>query len=410
MIAVIILLAFVWVMNLMAGDISAVWSIQWALVGLVALLVLDRQLPPLFVSVTLEMLTGGTAAPITDTVGTAPPRTERRDLVLAARRAFRAMAIAGLTVGVPTIAGYDVMLFLATDLGKRFWTIGTSLVVSYVAWQVVRAATDRYVVRRTFVGPIDEDETDGGVSRAGTLVPLLRMVAATVLVLIVAITTLSNSGIDVTPLLASAGIVGLAIGFGAQTLVRDIVSGVFFLIDDAFRVGEYVEFGELRGTVESITLRSVKLRHHLGQLQTVPFGELRSVSNHSRDWVIYKMEFRLPFDTDIEKVRKLIKSVGLDLLEHPDIGKDFIEPLKSQGVTRVEDTALVLRTKFTSKPHKQFGIRREALKRIQIAFAQNGISLAPTRVVVHSEGGPSGAAVAAAGTSIPEVKPGSFTD
>ncbi len=397
LVAGIVVLAFVWVMNLMAGDITAVWSIQWAFVGLAALVALDRQLPPLLVFLTLGALTSRGDRSDAGFADPARQPTERDDFVPAARRSFRALALAGLVLGVPQVAGYDVIQFLETDLGGRFWTIGTSMIVSYVFWQVLRAGTDRYVVRRTVVGPVDEDERVGGVGRAATLVPLLRLVASTILVLLVTVTTLSNSGIDVTPLLASAGILGLAIGFGAQTLVRDIVSGIFFLIDDAFRVGEYVEFGDLRGTVEGITLRSVKLRHHLGQLQTIPFGELRSVSNHSRDWVIYKMDFRLPFETDIEKVRKLIKSIGADLLQHPELGSDFIDPLKSQGVVRVEDTALVIRVKFTAKPHKQFGIRKEALRRIQLVFAENGISLAPTRVVVQSDGGSAGAAVAATG-------------
>ena len=103
----------------------------------------------------------------------------------------------------------------------------------------------------------------------------------------------------------------------------------------------------LRGTVENISVRSLKLRHHRGKLQTIPFGELRSVTNHSRDWVIYKMEFRLPFDTDVALVKKLVKKVGQTLLEHPDIGSDFLQPMKSQGVNRMERIC----NDFTGKIH-----------------------------------------------------------
>ncbi len=100
---------------------------------------------------------------------------------------------------------------------------------------------------------------------------------------------------------------GIAVGFGAQTLVRDVVSGLFFLMDDAFRKGEYVDIGKVKGTVEGINVRSLVLRHHLGILHTVPYGEISYLSNYSRDWVIVKMEFRVPTDTDVNKVKKIFK-------------------------------------------------------------------------------------------------------
>ena len=100
---------------------------------------------------------------------------------------------------------------------------------------------------------------------------------------------------------------GIAVGFGAQTLVRDVVSGLFFLMDDAFRKGEYVDIDKVKGTVEGINVRSLVLRHHLGILHTVPYGEISYLSNFSRDWVIVKMEFRVPTDTDVNKVKKIFK-------------------------------------------------------------------------------------------------------
>ena len=121
-------------------------------------------------------------------------------------------------------------------------------------------------------------------SRLDTLVPLFRNVLLAALVIVVGMMVLSAAGIDIGPLLASAGIIGIAVGFGAQALVRDIFSGAFFLIDDAFRVGEYIELDEdLRGEVESISIRSLQLRHHRGPVVTIPFGELKSVTNHNRD-------------------------------------------------------------------------------------------------------------------------------
>ena len=121
------------------------------------------------------------------------------------------------------------------------------------------------------------------------------------------LSVLAAMGINVLPLLAGASIVGMAIAFGAQSLVRDIVSGVFFLADDAFRVGEYIEVGESKGTVEKITVRSLFLRHHRGALNVLPYGEIRRLRNTSRDWMIMKLEFRLTYDTDLVKVKKILK-------------------------------------------------------------------------------------------------------
>ena len=165
--------------------------------------------------------------------------------------------------------------------------------------------------------------------------------------------------------------------------MRDIISGIFFLIDDAFRVGEYVEFGEIRGQVEQISIRSMRLRHHRGAIHTVPFGELRSITNYNRDWAIYKQEFRLPYDTDVDKVRKIIKKVGLRLLEDPELGPKFIQPLKSQGVFRIEEGALILRTKFTCKPREQFMIRKAVFQEVKNDLYAAGIELAQRRVQIE---------------------------
>ena len=134
-----------------------------------------------------------------------------------------------------------------------------------------------------------------------------------VLVVMAVLMALSALGVEIGPLIAGAGVVGVAIGFGAQTLVKDIISGMFYLLDDAFRVGEYIQSGSYKGTVECFSLRSVKLRHHRGPLYTVPFGELGAVQNMSRDWVIDKLTVGVTYDTDLDKAKKLIKQIGKEL-------------------------------------------------------------------------------------------------
>lgn len=199
---------------------------------------------------------------------------------------------------------------------------------------------------------------------------------------------LSTLGFDIGPIFAGAGVVGIAVGFGAQTLIRDVFSGAFFLMDDAFRKGEYVEINTTRGTVERISIRSFQLRHHLGALHTIPFGEVSQLTNYSRDWVMTKLPLRVTYDTDVEKVRKLIKKLGNKLLEHPVIGHEFMEPLKSQGVYKMEDSAMIIRVKFMTKPGKQFAIRKMVYESIQELFAKEGIHFAHKEVTVRlADGG-----------------------
>ncbi len=263
-------------------------------------------------------------------------------------------------------------------LWEASFDIAVALLLAYVGWELVKVGIDRNLTPREMDG-----HTIQPSSRTQTLLPLIRKFVMVVLVVMTVMIVLSALGIDIGPLLAGAGVVGLAIGFGAQALVRDIVAGVFFLIDDAFRIGEYIEMGELRGEVEGISLRSLKLRHHRGPVHTVPFGELRSITNHNRDWVIYKMSFRVPFETDIDLVKKVFKQVGKEMMADEELGPLMIEPLKSQGVLEIDDSALIIRAKFMCKPREQFILRREAYKRIKKAFADNGIEFARRKVEVH---------------------------
>jgi small-conductance mechanosensitive channel len=209
---------------------------------------------------------------------------------------------------------------------------------------------------------------------------------------------LSALGVNIGPLLAGAGILGLAIGFGAQTLVRDIITGVFMILDDAFRVGEYILSGNYKGTVESIGLRSVKLRHHRGPIYVVPFGELRGVQNVSRDWVITKLTVGITYDSDLEKARKLVKKIGQELAADAEFKDEILQPLKMQGVEEFGDFAIQVRMKMMTKPgDKQFLIRRRAYAMIKKAFDANGIKFAFPTVQIAGGGDP---AVAAAATRV----------
>src|SRR5207248_139537 len=189
-----------------------------------------------------------------------------------------------------------------------------------------------------------------------------------------------------------------AVSFGSQSLVRDIISGLFYLWDDAFRVGEYIDTGRLKGTVQTLGIRSVKLRHHNGPLHTIPYGQLGAVTNQSRDFATIKFNLRLEPGTDIELVRKTAKRIGLDMQELPEIQSEVMLPLKMQGIAEVADNAVVFRFKFTARPVKPSWIQREYLKRMYRVFAEKGISFASgalTLQTVPARAGLSGSAAQA---------------
>jgi moderate conductance mechanosensitive channel len=194
---------------------------------------------------------------------------------------------------------------------------------------------------------------------------------------------LSSIGVNIGPLLAGAGVVGLAIGFGAQKLVSDVLSGIFYLLDDAFRVGEFIQAGSVTGSVEAITLRNVMLRHHRGMLQIVPHSDLGTITNFMRGGIVVKFNLEFPYDTDVNVVRKIIKKVGKKMLEDPEIGPDFIKPLKSQGVREIANSVMVIRAKFTAQPGKHFVIKREAFRLISESLAAKGIHYAHRKVIVE---------------------------
>ena len=288
--------------------------------------------------------------------------------------------------------GIDIAQMTAHDtLGTRLVRGALSTVVivliADVIWHLLKAVIDRKLIGAARLDELDTDELRRR-QRLKTLLPIFRNIVLITLLVIVALTVLSAFGIEIGPLIAGAGVIGVAIGFGAQTLVKDIISGMFYLLDDAFRIGEYIQSDKFKGTVESFSLRSVKLRHHRGYLFTVPFGELGAVENMSRDWVIDKLTIGVTYDSDLDKAKKIVKEIGRELAQDPEYGQKIIEPLKMQGVEQFGDFAVQLRLKMKTKPGEQFVIRRRAYALIKKAFEANGIKFAfPTVQVAGGEEG-----------------------
>ncbi|MDK1493761.1 mechanosensitive ion channel family protein [Sinorhizobium sp. 7-81] len=232
--------------------------------------------------------------------------------------------------------------------------------------------------------------------RMRTLLPILRNFLAAFIAVVAVLMVLSGLGVAIGPLIAGAGVFGVAIGFGSQTLVKDIISGIFYMMDDAFRVGEYIQSGSYMGTVESFSIRSVKLRHHRGPVFTVPFGSLGAVQNMSRDWVIDKFKINVSYDTDVAKVKKVVKGVGAALLEDPELAPLIIETVKMKGVEQFGDYGVTLSFAMTTKPGHQTQVRRRAQALIKEAFKTHGISFASPTVQVAGDEAQSTTVAAAA--------------
>ena len=211
-----------------------------------------------------------------------------------------------------------------TRLGRGTFEALVILLGADLLWLVLRAVIDLRLTGAVL--PIDDldDEELRRRARIRTLLPVLRNFLFIFVLIIASLSALAAMGLQIGPLLAGAGVVGIAVGFGAQTLVRDVLSGVFFLLDDAFRVGELIESGGISGTVETFSLRSVKLRHYKGPLHTVPFGDLKAITNYSRDWVNEVLDVTVVYEADLERVERAIERVSGEVMQDLSLASGVI--------------------------------------------------------------------------------------
>ncbi len=311
------------------------------------------------------------------------PASDMPKLPDVAARCVRVAVLIGVGVVIAETWVVKVLGLASADqwdqITRSSRTAGITLFLAFVLWEFFKYATDPYMARKPKSAAeaiADGDAAATPASRIGTMMPLLRMAAAILIVFLAVMISLEDFGINVMPLIAGASIFGIAISFGSQTLVRDIVSGIFYLTDDAFRVGEYIDCGKAKGTVEGFTLRSIKLRHQNGQVHTIPFGQLGQITNFSRDWITVKFNLRFARDTDIEKLRKAAKKIGQEMMEVPEIKSEILAPFKMQGVADIIENALLVRFKFTARPGNPAMIQREAIKRMFNTFPTLGIEFA----------------------------------
>ena len=332
-------------------------------------------------------------------------------LTICLDRGIRALLIIGTVLTLAWVFDFDLGAVatgdtLLTRIVRAVFNVAVIVLVADFVWHLASTAIDSRLQPAEEHGPAETEDARRR-ARLRTLLPIMRNVLLILIAITAALMALSSIGVQIGPLLAGAGVVGIAVGFGAQTLVKDIFSGVFFLLDDAFRIGEYIQSGSFKGTVEAFSLRSIKLRHHRGALFTVPFGELGAVQNLSRDWVIDKLSVQVTYDTDLAKVKKVMKEVSKELMAEPELAANVLQPLKMQGVEQFGDFAIEIRMKMMTKPGEQFVIRRRAYALIKKAFEANGIEFAFPTVQVAGSGG--AAEPAAAQQALQRLQPAQAT-
>src|SRR5271165_3103199 len=330
-------------------------------------------------------------------------------LAVCIERGIRALLIIGAVAVLAWGWGVDLTHFRGEEtLVARLADGGLSTVVILLIadflWQATKTAIDRKLAEAADIGQPNTDEARRW-ARLRTLLPIFRNILFVVVIVVAAMIALAALGVQIGPLIAGAGVVGVAIGFGAQGFVRDVIAGMFYLMDDAFRVGEYIQSGNYKGTVEGFSIRSVKLRHHRGPVYTVPFSLLGAVQNQSRVWVIDKISIGITYDSDLTLAKKLIKQIGLDLAKDPEFAPLILEPLKMQGVDNLGDFAVQIRAKMMTLPGEQFVIRRKAYAMIKKAFDENGIKFAFPTVQVAGEGEAATAAVAQRALELTQHQP-----
>jgi moderate conductance mechanosensitive channel len=217
-------------------------------------------------------------------------------------------------------------------------------------------------------------------SRTKTVLPLIRNVVFIGLSAIILVAVLANLGINVAPLLAGAGIVGLAIGFGSQQLVQDLITGLFILFEGSIAVGDVIEADGRAGVVEALTIRTVKIRDGDGALHSVPFSQITALKNRSRDYGVYTVRITVEYGSDLDQIMKIMDEIGQELQADPKFSWDILAPFEIWGVDQFAPEGVVVMGVIKTRPLRQWGVGREFNLRLKKRFDQMDIRMAVPRL------------------------------
>lgn len=270
--------------------------------------------------------------------------------------------------------GLDILGWLNSPSGRRVtsgaFSIGLVLVFALILWEAVSSSIERYLTQS---GP------DGVAlqrsARARTLLPLLRTTVMVLLLVMVTLIVLSELGINIGPLLAGAGVIGLAVGFGSQKLVQDVINGIFILFEDSMSVGDVVTANNISGVVEQMSIRSLRLRGLDGTVHTIPFSTVDTVSNMTKGFSMAVIEVGVAYRESVDDVMEVLKQLGAEMTADPTYGPLIIEPLEMLGVDALGNSAVTIKCRFKTVPLKQWTVGREFNRRMKNRFDELGIEI-----------------------------------
>lgn len=316
------------------------------------------------------------------------------DPVATRRRRYRRIVKNLLHLAIAVLAimavieswGGDTLAWLGGETGQRVVsavaTIIAVIAVAVIVWEAVSASIERYLARTDLDGrPVARS------SRARTLLPLMRNAFTVLLVLVVALIVLSEVGVNVAPLIAGAGVVGVAIGFGSQKLVQDVITGAFILFEDTIAIGDTVTIGDHSGTVEGMSIRTIRIRSGTGELHTLPFSSVSTVVNQSRGYAIFPFTIGVAYDADVDRVMAVMKEVGEALRADPAWGDQMAGPVEVFGIDKFGDLAVAVSGQIRTGPGVQVAVGREYYRLLKKRFDELGIVL-PHTVYLGADGKP----------------------
>ncbi|MFY8095471.1 MAG: mechanosensitive ion channel domain-containing protein [Niveispirillum sp.] len=287
--------------------------------------------------------------------------------------------------------GADALSWLGSDLGQRVASSAVTILVvlslALVIWEMVNGAILRYLNATD-----DQGMRLVRSARMRTLLPLLRNALTIFLVTMAGLIVLSEMGVNIAPLLAGAGVIGLAVGFGAQTLVKDVITGLFILIEDTISVGDSVTVGGLSGVVEAMSIRSIRLRGYDGAVHTIPFSSVTTITNSTKDFSFYVLNVTVDYAVDTDKVVAVLKDIGAQMQAEPEFGVDILGPVEIAGVDAFQDSAVLVKGRIKTRAGHQWGVGREFNRRMKKRFDAEGITIPFPQQVLHISPGSSAAA------------------
>lgn len=267
------------------------------------------------------------------------------------------------------------MLALIKTLLRIFLIIGVAYFLNRLSKKLIVKLRDKLNARQ-----IDNLEE---IKRLNTLSMVLRYIVTTVILAIAVVEILHELGISIAPVLAAAGVVGLAVGFGAQSLVKDYFNGFFLLLENQIRKDDVVEIAGKAGLVEEITLRYIKMRDYEGNVHYVPNGQITTVTNRSRDFAYAVMDIRVGYDENIAKVMQIMHEVGTAIVQDDSLKSKVLDKLEIAGVDNLAESAVIIRCRIKVRPLEQWTIKREYLKRIKNAFDAQQIEIPFPHLTVY---------------------------